>query len=405
MVSDANRQRYDENDGNAAAAAANSSYTAHPYSSCSTMMMMKLFGYTAARKVGDAYSNDGNDDENDVTFESNHDLNLGDNDNESGFGNQRDDVESVGNTVKESAERKGSVGTEDEGIRLASSITTNVNASRNNNVTSAANALTSFGNNTVTGKSPSAPPALQQVEMKRRDEMIAAEQQEDDSSDESSDDENFKPKSKKAKAAKPQSPSTEQSLVVSAIAQAKPATLQSMRVTRSASAQRSVSAQLSATSSEQSLSPSSEQSLVVSIGGLTSTGHTTRTRSSKLSIIQFSINSTETAALVKGLTPNQHFTFSLSGYIDNDNDRMIFEESNDVQHGGKNAITAEQFLQACRVGPSGLAALVDKSRASGRHGSSSNDHLGSILDLRNHLTQIGKDGKMVGTGNGRCIMD
>ena len=60
---------------------------------------------------------------------------------------------------------------------------------------------------------------------------------------------------------------------------------------------------------------------------------TTRTLASKLrklSVVQFS-NPAAATALAKELTPNQHFTFSSFGNFDNDNGRMIFEESNDVQ--------------------------------------------------------------------------
>ena len=57
---------------------------------------------------------------------------------------------------------------------------------------------------------------------------------------------------------------------------------------------------------------------------------TTRTLTSKLSMVQFS-NLAAAAALVKELTPNEHFTFFSSGNIDNENDRINFDKSNDVQ--------------------------------------------------------------------------
>ena len=116
----------------------------------------------------------------------------------------------------------------------------------------------------------------------------------------------------------------------------------------------------------------------------------------RLSLLQFSDHQ-KAAALVKERIPNPQFFYSVSGNINvNDNDRTNFEISNVVQHGNvvtKQAVTADQLLQAFAVGSGALAALVDNSRSSGRNGRSSNDFLGCTLYLRNQLTQLGKDGE------------
>lgn len=116
----------------------------------------------------------------------------------------------------------------------------------------------------------------------------------------------------------------------------------------------------------------------------------------RLSLLQFSDHQ-KAAALVKERIPNPQFFYSVSGNINvNDNDRINFETSNVVLHGSddaKQAVTADQLLQAFAVGSGALAALVDNSRSSGRHGRSSNDFHSCTLDLRNQLTQLGKDGE------------